>query len=119
MSSVPGKAGPADNDIVLTTNRFKRGTAGTKRFLLLVKEHFEEYVCIDKKISPKKRKIAEDIVDALRPGRFMKEENGQWKVLSTEDAVNRIIQRFCDEKRAAARSGRPTPGRPRLAAGSD
>ena len=108
MSStgITDKAGPTDIDIAITTDGAKRKTKGSRNYLGSVKKRYEKYIKIKEKFSPKKRQIAEDIVKALLPGRFMKKDNGQWKVLSTEDAVDRVMQRFCDERAYRARKAK-------------
>ena len=101
--------GPTDIDIVFTTNGAKRKTNGSRNYLLLVKKDFENYNKIEGKFSPEKRQIVRNIVEALLPGRFMIEiegQQGQWKVLSMKDAENRVMQRFCDERADRARKAK-------------
>ena len=105
MSStgITDKAGPTDIDIVFSTDASKRNTEGTKLYLFLVEEDFENYNKIEDKFSAEKRQIAQNIVEALLPGRFMKGikgQQGKWKVLSMKDAEDRVMQRFCDVRRA-------------------
>jgi hypothetical protein len=103
------KVGPTNNDIVISTNRSKRDTEGTRLYLDLVKKKYENYIKIQDKFSTEKRQIARDIAASLLPGRFMKEikgQQGQWFVLSEEEAEDRVMQRFCDERAAKARKAK-------------
>lgn len=103
------KVGPTNNDIVISTNRSKRDTEGTRLYLDLVKKKYENYIKIKDKFSTEKRQIARDIAASLLPGRFMKEikgQQGQWFVLSEEEAEDRVMQRFCDERAAKARKAK-------------
>lgn len=102
--SIVTDRGPTENDIVIATNGSKRRTKGTKDYLALVTQHYEEYIKIESKFSKEKKEIVQKILTtSLETGRFMKEVEGvpgQWFVLSEKEAKERVKQRFCDETRA-------------------
>mmetsp|Transcript_18191 Transcript_18191/g.30203 ORF Transcript_18191/g.30203 Transcript_18191/m.30203 type:complete len:166 (-) Transcript_18191:264-761(-) len=90
---------PNDEDIVITTNGAKRATTRTNLCREMELKYYDDYIKITNKFSPKKKQLAQELVDAL-PGRFIKEVGGQWIVLNEEDSVARVMQRFCDIRRA-------------------
>ena len=101
--SIVTDRGPTENDIVIATNGSKRQTKGTRSYLALVTQNYEEYIQHNKFSKEKKKIVQKILTTSLEKGRFMKEVEGvtgQWFILSEEEAKERVKQRFCDETRA-------------------